>query len=70
MNDFTRDEQHILFKCIRLSEIDYGECPDLDNVKIKLQSMIDSYCEHEDDGMIYTSNPPQNKCKKCREFYR
>lgn len=22
-------------------------------------------CEHKPDGMIYTSNPPQNKCKKC-----
>ncbi len=27
-------------------------------------------CIHENDGMIYTSNPPQNKCKKCGEFYR
>lgn len=27
-------------------------------------------CLHENDGMIYTSNPPQNKCKKCGEFYR
>lgn len=27
-------------------------------------------CQHENDGMIYTSIPPQNKCKKCGEFYR
>jgi len=27
-------------------------------------------CKHESDGLIYTSNPPQNKCKKCGEFYR
>lgn len=27
-------------------------------------------CEHENDGMVYCSNPPQNKCKKCGEFYR
>lgn len=27
-------------------------------------------CQHESDGMIYTSNPPQNKCNKCGEFYR
>ncbi len=27
-------------------------------------------CQHEHDGMIYTSNPPQNKCIKCGEFYR
>ncbi len=27
-------------------------------------------CQHKSDGLIYTSNPPQNKCKKCGEFYR
>lgn len=27
-------------------------------------------CDHEDDGNIYASNPPQNKCKKCGEFYK
>lgn len=27
-------------------------------------------CQHEFDGNIYTSNPPQNKCKKCGDFYR
>lgn len=27
-------------------------------------------CNHEHDGMIYTSNPPQNKCRLCGEFYR
>jgi len=31
---------------------------------------IHNLCEHESDGMIYTSNPPQNKCKKCGEFYK
>lgn len=30
----------------------------------------DEKCEHESDGMIYCSNPPQNKCTKCGEFYR
>lgn len=27
-------------------------------------------CHHESDGLIYTNNPPQNKCIKCKEFYR
>lgn len=27
-------------------------------------------CEHQSDGAIYTSNPPQNKCRICGEFYR
>lgn len=26
-------------------------------------------CNHESDGMIYTSNPPKQKCIKCKEFY-
>lgn len=24
---------------------------------------------HESDGNIYTSNPPQSKCKTCGKFY-
>lgn len=27
-------------------------------------------CKHESDGWMYMSNPPQNKCKKCGQFYR
>lgn len=27
-------------------------------------------CQHELDGFRYISNPPQNKCIKCGEFYR
>jgi len=26
-------------------------------------------CNHESDWMVYTSNPPQSKCKKCWVFY-
>jgi hypothetical protein len=48
MNDFTKDELCILIKCIRLTEIDYGECADLDKVKFKIQKMIHSYkCRNE-----------------------
>jgi hypothetical protein len=42
-------------------------------IKLKLkQGEIKSFegCNHESDGLIYNSNPPQNKCKKCGEFYR
>jgi hypothetical protein len=42
-------------------------------VKLRLkQGEVKAFegCIHEGDGMIYTSNPPQNKCKKCGEFYR
>lgn len=27
-------------------------------------------CEHESNGLMYTSMPPQFKCIKCGEFYR
>jgi hypothetical protein len=27
-------------------------------------------CTHESDGLSYTSNPPQSRCVKCKEFYR
>jgi len=53
MNEFTKDELQILYKCIRLAEIDHGECPDLDNVKFKIQSMMDNY------------DKQSTKCPKC-----
>ena len=31
---------------------------------------LDKECEHESDGMCYTSYPLQYKCIKCGEFYR
>ena len=27
------------------------------------------YCEHESDGYILLSNPPQNRCKKCGKIF-
>ena len=65
MNEFTKDELCILFKCVRLSERDYGECSDLDNVKFKIQSMIDNYCEHENAGQDYSCN----RCWDCGECW-
>jgi hypothetical protein len=74
MNDFTKLElialEDAMENMLRLHTPQSGESPLLK----KLQLMIDTYCEHpckhESDGSIYTSNPPQNKCKKCGEFYR
>lgn len=54
MNDFTIDELYSLFKCIRLAEIDHGECSDLDNLKFKIQHMVDNYCEHENKTSIHS----------------
>ena len=43
MSKFTQDELYVLLKCVRLCEIDYGECSDIDNVKYKLQEIIEKY---------------------------
>jgi hypothetical protein len=43
MNDFTLDELNSLYKCVRLTEMAHGECYDLDNIKSKLQSLLDDY---------------------------
>jgi len=46
------------------------------NCGLHKQEVLDGYsaaicdCKHESDGMIYTSHPPQNKCKICGMFYR
>ncbi len=50
-----------------------GGKQDMQYLNDKLQSMIDNYCStctHMSDGLIYLSNPPQNKCKLCKQFYR
>lgn len=64
MNDFTKDELKIIAINLCCNE----HTLELLN---KINSMIDNYkCSHESDGLIYTSNPPQNKCKLCGQFYR
>lgn len=63
MNDFTKQELHDLL----MFSDKYTRDSPLFN---KIQSLIDNYkCNHESDGLIYTSNPPKNKCVKCKEFY-
>jgi hypothetical protein len=61
MNDFTKEELRNLYKCVRLTEMQHGECSDLDNLKLKIQSMIDNYCDHE----FYEHNRLGSICKKC-----
>lgn len=47
MIELTKVELETLLKCVRTTERKSGECSDLDNVKFKIQSMIDNYCEHD-----------------------
>lgn len=37
--------------------------------QIEYWKSLKDKCEHESDGIMYTSNPPKLKCKKCGEFY-
>jgi hypothetical protein len=75
MNDFTKEELQIILLEMNISINRHKDllkvAPSYQALKDKIESMIDNYhCNHESDGMIYTSNPPKNKCKKCGEFYR
>jgi hypothetical protein len=69
MNDFTKDELELI-----LSDLDHAVfsryyAEGKAELRKKIQSMIDNYCEHESDGNIYCSNPPKSKCKKCGGFW-
>lgn len=67
MNDFTKEE----LKQIREGMDDVyrvESCPDL---MIKVQSLIDNYCEHEND-IRFNALPESGSvkmCKICQRFY-
>ncbi len=73
MNDFTKEDLTELIKYIS-----HPMWTDSDSLRIKIQSMIDSYyghgCTHESDGTAHVllCNPPiyTFKCKKCGKSYR
>ena len=70
MNDFTKEELINLLNCCKAAYISGEINPQTPSLlKVRIQSMIDNYCAHEDDGICYY-NMPQCKCKKCGEFYR
>ena len=38
-------------------------------MKRELNKVVDNECEHFSDELVYLSNPPQFKCKKCGVMY-
>lgn len=58
MNDFTKEELNALFFAINELSIPKANIA----LKNKLQSMIDNYCEHEDQENI---GDFCWRCKKC-----
>ena len=79
MNDFTKDEleeiQEIARHCCKQAvetrhNLTY-------TVKLKAERMIDNYCEHESDGVAYSTNLElklplkyQSRCLKCGEWFK
>lgn len=69
MNDFTKEELEELMasRCYHLDD----SFPADDKIFIKIQSMIDNYCEHNNDprfNAMPCAGAPK-LCTKCHGFY-
>ena len=70
MNEFTKEELTYIIDAIDNDIVCFDE-PDIAYfVRDKLKSMIENYCEHENDGKSYLSYPALHKCIKCGEYFR
>jgi len=68
MNDFTKEELVYLFNeldhnCMRYQEPDIAY-----EIKDKIKSMIDNYCDHE-FHLNLSSFPSKLQCVKCEIYY-
>lgn len=81
MNDFTKEELQILGGCVFSKFVASLDDPsiqhlqsDLKNIRHKIESLIDSYCEHECNGywhQLADCSYRFKRCAKCRrEFDR
>lgn len=76
MNDFSKQElERILEGLDKLPRNWNGwEKRWRSDLEVKIQNMIDNYCEHESDGFIYTNSDISNdcpyKCHKCGDFFK
>jgi len=61
MNDFTKEELRHLTTLFKLTEVAYPDFPIYDNLWMKIESMIDNYCEH--DYRVLSPNVIQ--CYQC-----
>lgn len=60
MNDFTKEELEMLVNIIDSDNIFIQHAA---NIRHKLQSMIDSYCEHKQHH--YYGDLPAGECAEC-----
>jgi len=66
MNDFTKDELEYLHEMI--GSISFaGHAIDDEALKSKIQSMIDSYCEHEWENICCQCTLDKIYCHKCEK---
>ena len=79
MNDFTKEELAVIHLAIIRDMDQFARIlktsPSMLALRDKIESMLDNYCEHEDDGLIYHQwfgNEKYNckYCIKCRTYYR
>lgn len=66
MNDFTKKELEYLYEAAE-TEVKYFDDSHIGHsLLLKIQTMIDNYCEHENivTGAYPRSNPPK-KCEAC-----
>lgn len=76
MNDFTKEELEDIMNWADVYT-EFGNAWSYKQYKPlidKLQLMIDNYCEHESDGVVWKGNsdndmPDEFRCKKCFKFY-
>ena len=75
MNDFTKEELTVIHLAVMRDMNQFAHIlktsPSMLALKEKLESMIDNYCEHENDERFCMMPLPGNPkmCTKCQGFY-
>lgn len=62
MNDFTKEELEYLFNIVLYQSAENSN----EKVINKIQSLIDNYCEHEEDTHCYASVYACTKCGRLK----
>jgi hypothetical protein len=68
MSDFTKDELEL--GSLAISAYLIGQAPiEMEFLYEKINNMIDNYCHHEEDGILYYQPDPKPRCAKCGVFF-
>lgn len=66
MNEFTKEEIEILLNGLLWRDATILLIDRPEKLKSKIQSMIENYCEHEEEYEDFNYHPM--RCKKCLEI--